>query len=158
VRAQLRGRGCRLLWIGERDLRARRMRVRTPTGDRWLPFLPDAYFAVQYPGGDVQACVVEIDMGSLTLRRFARKLQAFETALADGVFRRHFGRESFDVLILTHSRRRLETLRQVARRVVDAERKEAYLLATFDALDARAFATAQWRDVDGETCTGILIG
>src|SRR6266849_6266367 len=86
LRAQLRGRrGCRWLWIGERELRARRMRVRAPQGDYWLPFLPDGSFEVTYPSGDVQACLVEIDMGTLTLRRFARKVQAFE----DEVYRRH---------------------------------------------------------------------
>lgn len=156
VRAQLRGRGCRLLWIGERDLRTRRMRVRAPSGDRWLPFLPDAYFAVQYPGGNVQACVVEIDMGSLTLRRFARKLHAFEAALEDGVFRRHFGREAFDVVVLTHSPRRLETLRQVASRVVRAGRRDSYLMAPFGALEPSAFASASWQDLDGEAYKGVL--
>src|SRR5712691_4406366 len=87
LRAQLRGRrGCRWLWIGERDLRAKRMRVRAPQGGYWLPFLPDGYFEITYPNDDVQACLVEIDMGTLTLRRFARKVQAFETALDDEVF------------------------------------------------------------------------
>jgi hypothetical protein len=47
------------------------MRVRS--GDYWLPFLPDAYFEVTYPNGDVQCALVEVDTGTLTLRRFARK-------------------------------------------------------------------------------------
>ena len=68
---QLRGRrGCRWLWIGERELRAKRMRVRAHDTGYWLPFLPDAYFEVTYPNGDVQACLVEIDMGTLTMAYF----------------------------------------------------------------------------------------
>jgi hypothetical protein len=123
VRAQLRGRrGCTWLWIGEREPRAKRIRVRARQADHWLPFLPDGYFEVIYPSGDVQACLVEVDMGTLTLRRFARKVQAFETALDDEVFRRHFKREDFEVLVLTQSRRRAEALRHVARRVVPNER------------------------------------
>ena len=56
VRAQLRARrGCGWLWIGERELRAKRIRVRAPRADYWLPFLPDGYFEVIYPNGDVQA-------------------------------------------------------------------------------------------------------
>jgi hypothetical protein len=90
--------GCRWLWLGERELRAKKMRVRS--GQYWLPFLPDAYFEVAYPNGDVQCVIVEIDMGTLTLRRFARKMQAFETALDDDVFRRHFKRDDFEVLVL----------------------------------------------------------
>src|SRR6266851_8352687 len=117
VKVQLiRRGGCRWLWIGERELRAKRMRVRAPQADYWLPFLPDAYFEVIYPNGNVQCVAVEIDMGTLTLRRFARKVQAFEAALDDGVFRRHFKRDEFEVLVLTSSRRRLQALRQVAAR------------------------------------------
>jgi hypothetical protein len=156
VRAQLRSRsGCRWLWIGERELRARRMRVRH--GEYWLPFLPDGYFEVTYPNGDVQACLLEIDMGTLTLRRFARKVQAFETALEDEVFRRHFKRDDFEVLVLTQSRRRLEALRHVAGRVVPNERHGDYYLSTFaDALVPSTFATATWWDLDGEAVAGVL--
>jgi hypothetical protein len=116
LRAQLRGRrSCRWLWLGERELRAKRMRVRPPQGDYWLPFLPDAYFEVTYPDGDVQCTLVEVDMGTLTLRRFGRKALAFEAALDDGVFRKHFpNRDEFEVLVLTTSRRRLRALRQIA--------------------------------------------
>jgi hypothetical protein len=158
VRAQLRGRrGCRWLWIGERELRAKRMRVRARQADYWLPFLPDGYFEVTYPSGDVQACLVEIDMGTLTLRRFARKVQAFETALEDEVFRRHFKRYDFEVLILTQSRRRAEALRHVAGRVVPNERHSDYYLSTFDdALVPSAFATATWWDLDGKAVSGVL--
>jgi hypothetical protein len=158
LRAQLRGRrGCWWLWIGERELRAMRMRVRAPRADYWLPFLPDGYFEVRYPNGDVQACLVEIDMGTLTLRRFARKMQAFETALDDEVFRRHFKRDEFEVLILTQSRRRAEALRRVAGRVVPNERHGDYYLSTFDdALVPSTFATATWWDLGGETVYGVL--
>jgi protein involved in plasmid replication-relaxation len=64
-RALIRRGGCRWLWLGERELRAKRMRVRSPQGNYWLPFLPDAYFEVTYPNGDVQCVLVEIDMGTL---------------------------------------------------------------------------------------------
>src|SRR5713226_342986 len=158
LRAQLRKRrGCRWLWIGERELRAKRMRVRAPNADYWLPFLPDGYFEVTYPSGDVQACLVEIDMGTLTLRRFARKMQAFETAFEDEVFRRHFKRDDFEVLVLSQSRRRTEALRRVAGRVVPNERRGEYYLSTFaDVLAPAVFAAATWWDLDGETVIGVL--
>jgi hypothetical protein len=53
------------------------MRVRVSQAGCWLPFLPDAYFEVAYPNGTVQACIVEMTWAPLTLRRFARKVQAF---------------------------------------------------------------------------------
>jgi hypothetical protein len=155
LRAQLRGRrGCRWLWLGERELRAKRMRVRS--GEYWLPFLPDAYFEVTYPNGDVQCVLVEVDMGTLTLRRFARKVQAFESALDDDVFRRHFKRDEFEVLVLTSSRRRLEALRQVAARAVDGDRHDQWYFATFEALEPAAFDGAEWVDLDGRTVSGVL--
>jgi protein involved in plasmid replication-relaxation len=158
LRAQLRGRrGCRWLWIGERELRARRMRVRAPRAGYWLPFLPDGYFEVTYPNGEVQACLVEIDMGTLTLRRFTRKVQAFETALEDEVFRRHFKRDEFEVLVLSQSRRRLEALRQAAGRVVPNERHGDYYLSTFaDVLTPSAFSTATWWNLDRQSCAGVF--
>jgi Replication-relaxation len=160
VLAELRRRrGCRWLWLGERELRAKRMRVRSRQGDYWLPFLPDAYFEVMYPNGNVQCVLVEIDMGTLTLRRFARKVQAFEAALDDGVFRRHFpDRDEFEVLVLTTSKRRLEALRHVAARVVDGGRRDVYQFATFDVLSPTVFDSASWMDLDGQSYAGVLYG
>jgi hypothetical protein len=65
----------RWTWLGERELRARRMRVRNPERGFWLPFLPDAYFEVVHADGRVQCAIVEVDMGTLTLRRFAREVR-----------------------------------------------------------------------------------
>jgi hypothetical protein len=155
--AQLRERrGCRWLWLGEHELRAKRMRVRSPEGNYWLPFLPDAYFEVIYPDGDVQAVLVEIDMGTLTLRRFKRKVQAFEAAIYDGVFRQHFKRDDCEVLVLTSSRRRLQSLRQVAARAVGGGRYDLWTFATFEALDPDEFEDAEWIDLDGRTTYGVL--
>src|SRR5216683_4388785 len=140
LRAELRDRrGCRWLWLGERELRAKRMRVRAPQGDYWLPFLPDAYFEITYPTEDAQACLVEVDMGTLTLRRFGRKVQAFEAALNEGVFRRHFKRDEFEVLVLTSSRRRLEALRQISACVAPGGRRDLYYFASFEALSPPTF-------------------
>jgi hypothetical protein len=155
LRAQLRGRrGCRWLWLGERELRAKRMRVRS--GDYWLPFLPDAYFEVTYPNGDVQCALVEVDMGTLTARRFARKVQAFEIALDDDVFHRHFKRDDFEILVLTSSKRRLEALRHVAARMVPGGRRDLYWFATFEALSPATFVKTSWLDQDGQSYGGVL--
>jgi Replication-relaxation len=47
----------RWAWLGERELRARHMRVRDPDGKFWLPFLPEAYFEVTYADGRVQSAI-----------------------------------------------------------------------------------------------------
>ncbi len=88
-------------WWSERELRAKQLHVREPQRGYRLPFLPDAYLELTYAGGRVQCVVIEIDMGTLTLRRFGRKLQAFELAIDQEVFRRHFKRDEFEVWVLT---------------------------------------------------------
>lgn len=139
-----------LTWIPERDLRARRVRVRDPRTQGWLPVLADAYFRIDYATGAVQPCLVEIDMGTLTLARFRRKISAFEAYLAQGLFARHYGQEGFEVLVLTHSPQRLEHLWQAARDEVHPDRWEWYFLATFDILQRQRFGEEVWRDLGGE--------
>lgn len=115
-------------WIPERELRAMRARVKDPKGRLWLPFLPDGAFSIRYPNGHVQFSLVEIDMGTLTLSRFRRKVRGFEAYWAEGLFAKRFGHDIFDVLVLTHSGPRLRNLWQAARQEVDDERQQYYLV------------------------------
>ena len=148
----------RFRWLAERALRARRMRV-TPHGSRFpLPFLPDGYAELDYPDGAVQCCVVEVDNGTLPLRRFRRKLAGFEAFLDQGLFRRVSGRDDFDVCVLVRSRQRMRHLHRAARDVVDEDRWGSYLFATFEALDPRTFPDGWWpldREDEEDTC-GLL--
>ena len=153
----LRSRSVRAFrWTPERDLRARRLRVRDPDRpNRWLPFLPDGAFEVVYRDGRVQHVLVEIDMGTLTLERFRRKVCAFEEFLGRGLFERHFRREHFEVAVLTASRRRLEHVWRVVRNEVKQPRWDAYLFTTFEALDPAALQSNAWVSADNRL-TGLL--
>jgi hypothetical protein len=145
----------RFAWTPERELRARRVRVRDPQTRRWLPFLPDAYFEIEYLDGAVQCCLVEIDMGTQALRYVRRKLRAFELALAQGLFARHWHRPEFEVLILTPSLARLEHVWEAARQEVAEERWPWYALTTFAGLDPAAFGGEIWRTLEDER-VGLL--
>ncbi len=131
-------------WIAERELRARGERVRDERSRHWLPFLPDAAVELTYAEGDVQVCLVEIDMGTQPLRRFRRKARAFELFLESGQFARRWGRDTFEVVVLTSSRPRLEQLWRACREDVPERRWSMYSLATFDVL-----RPAQWREGSG---------
>jgi hypothetical protein len=131
-------------WEAERALRARRLRVPDPEGRFPLPFVPDGYAELVYPSGAVQCCVAEVDMGTLPLRRFRRKLRGLEAFLAQGRFERHFRRREFEVLVLAPSPARLRGLRLAARRVVPEARWPHYLFATFEALAAERFPDGWW--------------
>src|SRR6266545_910263 len=89
-------------WIAERDLRAMRVRVKDPKGRFWLPFLPDAMFYARYPDETDQCSILEVDMGTLTLSRFRRKVRGFEAYIDEGAFEQRFGHDNPDVLVLTH--------------------------------------------------------
>jgi hypothetical protein len=131
-------------WTPERALRAQRLKVK-PKGSRFpLPFLPDGYAEFDYPSGAVQCCVVEIDTGTLPLRRFKRKLRAFEAFQAQGLFEAWSGHAEFEVLVLTGSPNRMRHLHAAAREVLDERAWRAYSFATFDVLDPTTFPDGWW--------------
>jgi len=146
--------GCR--WVHERELKARRVRVRDPATDRLLPVLPDAYVELTYPDGTVQSCMLEVDMGTLTLERFGRKLRAFEEYLRQGLFAKQWQRSAFEVLVLTHSEERLRRLWEIGRREVPRPGWRWYSFATFDVLTLQQFTTDDaWLTLEGDA-TGLL--
>jgi hypothetical protein len=130
-------------WLPERELRARKIRIYDPRTGWWLPVLPDAAFEVVYPDGSVQACLLEVDLGTLTLKRFRRKVRAFELDLAQGLGA-VLPVSSFEVLMLTHSQGRLQQLWRAARDKVPPERWGAYSFGTFDLLEPSRFREADW--------------
>jgi hypothetical protein len=89
-------------------------------------------------------------MGSLSLARFGRKVRALEAWRASGACARALGPGSFEVVVLTHSARRLEHLGRVARDELEGARWDAYLFATFGALEAEDAAGGGWTTLDGE--------
>jgi|GEM_PF-1631310 hypothetical protein len=143
-------------WVPERELRARKIHVRDPLTERWLPVLPDGYAELEYPDSTVQCCMVEIDMGTVSLVDFGSKLRALELYLAQGLFTQTFGQSGFEVLVLTHSTERLNHLWQVGRRVVPAEAWPWYSFALFELLaSSEQFGSEGWKTLRGDT-TGLL--
>lgn len=145
----------RLAWVSERDLPARHLAARHPQTGRRLPVLPDGLFELVYANGVAHVGLLEVDMGTLTLARFRRKLAAFDLYLLDSQFRRDWGRDEFEVVVLTHSAGRSEHLRRAAREVVPDDRWGDYLFGTFDALVPGGFENADWLTLDDEE-VGLL--
>jgi hypothetical protein len=113
-----------------------------------VPVVPDAYAELAYPDGSVECVLVEVDMGTLSLRRFRAKVAAFERFRDEGRFARATGYEDFEVWVLAPSLRRLESLRRATRSVVGSDRRGAYLLATHAVLERGTLARATWGDLD----------
>jgi hypothetical protein len=138
--------GCR--WVPERLLRGRKVRIKDAVTGRWLPVVPDAYVELTYPDGAVQCCMVEIDRGTHTLDAFARKMRSFEGYWASGKFSRQWQRPAFEVLVLTHTKRRLDNLWQASRDVVPADAWSWYSFATFGSLTPDKFSGSVWRTLE----------
>lgn len=156
VRALIRSHPITLeVWIADRELRARRLRVKDHADDRWLPFLPDAYFEIHYASGRIQCCLLEVDRGTHALKALRRKFRAFELFLANGHFAKTWGRDDFEVLVVVPSVQRLQNIANIAREVVSTGRWDAYLFATQDILDRLRFADAEWQCLD-EEFVGLL--
>ncbi|MPZ14967.1 MAG: hypothetical protein GEU73_11190 [Chloroflexi bacterium] len=67
--------------------------------------------------------------------------------MSAGLFEERIGHDVFDVIVLTHSESRLKNLRQAAIQEMDEDRRQYYLYATFDALDAKKFGEDVWLDL-----------
>jgi hypothetical protein len=142
--------GAAMRWTSERTLRARGDHVRNPETRRSLPFLPDGYVELDRPGRPTGCFLVEVDRGTLTLERFARKVLAFELFLAQGCFTRRYGQASFDVLVLGEGEERLDNLASVAASVVSDDRYGAYRFTRLAALVPRRTESAIWRNLHGD--------
>ena len=117
--------------------------MRDPQSQSRLPVLPDAVFDVAYPDGAVQYCLLDVDMGTLTLDRFRRKVRTFALYL-ERIRAAAQWPSDFGVLVLTHSEPRLRHLWRAARAEVPEERWSACSFATFDLLDPPRFGGARW--------------
>ena len=107
-------------WTGEAELRRQDTRVYEYPSDRWLPLRPDGYFELSWPD-DTRACFfVEVDMGTETNGRFVRKVHAYERYHREG-FERDYGLPTFEVLVVTSGRKRLENLRRAVRRSTEVK-------------------------------------
>lgn len=161
VTADMRSSSCLIRswsWWSERELRARADRVWDVTNGCWLPFLPDAIVVFVYPDGEHQVCLIEIDMGSQTLRRFRRKVRAFELLLGVGHFQERWGSPTFEVIVLTTTAARLDNLWRVCREEVPPDRRHLYSLATFDILEpSRWLEGGEFRTLENES-VGLYYG
>ncbi|MBI5708228.1 MAG: replication-relaxation family protein [Armatimonadetes bacterium] len=84
-------------------------------GSAWIKCVvkPDAY--VHWAtAGETRAFMIEFDLGHVSQRAFQRKAQAYRRYHADGAFTEAYAHESFDVLTVTTSERRLGNLSMVA--------------------------------------------
>jgi hypothetical protein len=144
-------------WIPERVLRGKKIVLRDPDNNYRLPVLPDAYFELTYnAGATVQACFLEVDMGTLTRERFRRKVRAFQLYESSGLFEEHWGHGSITVLVIVPSKARRDELVAVAQETLHDTWWPWYAFLTVDMLDPERFGRTWWLRLDGKPCRLLL--
>jgi hypothetical protein len=146
-----------LEWRSESDLKADydRVRVRDGSGkEKQVAVLPDSYFAIGV-GQRKYPFVLELDRGTMTLKRFQQKIQAYLAYHQTGGYERRFGSKSIRVLTVTLSERRLANLKHVSE---EAGASRWFWFARLSELTPQSiFSLSVWQ-VAGEEQPQPLIG
>jgi len=83
-----------------------------------LRLIPDGYVELTTPAGIVGA-FLEIDLGTESLTVWKEKARQYLQLAVSGEFKRRFGEERFRVLVVAHSERRLQSIRQTVATITD---------------------------------------
>lgn len=101
------------------------------------PVLPDGYFCLNTPKGKSRF-FLELDRGTEVLSKVIPQLQVYETYTASGQYQDRFQAKSLRILIVTTTTKRLDNLKEVARKV-GGDRK--YWFTTFDQIKPDSILT-----------------
>jgi hypothetical protein len=129
-------------WLDEREIKSLRERVPAPGKQRrCLPVTPDAFFEVDL--GDRRAgFFLEMDMGTMTNKRFKDKVRAYIIYKTQGYYQKKFGIASLRVLTVTTSHRRLRNLKRATERVSG---QSLFWFTTFKALSGERITHQVWQ-------------
>jgi hypothetical protein len=80
--------------------------------------IPDAYLELSAPEG-VRASFLEVDLGTEALSIWRQKTEQYLALAHSGAFEARLGHPQFRVLVVTHSARRTESVRDAVRKLTD---------------------------------------
>lgn len=106
----------------------------------WLPVRPDGYLTYRTPDRRLDA-FVEADLGTVTNKSWALRVQAYIAYRFSGRFQSRHGVPSFRVLTVTTTKRRLDNLLATTRR---AGGRGLFWFTTFDLLTAQLPLAPIW--------------
>jgi DNA-binding HxlR family transcriptional regulator len=128
-------------WLDEREIKA--LGERVPVAEKrrgYLPVAPDAFF--EYDFGDRQAgFFAEVDMGTMSNKRFKDKVRAYILYKTEGYYEEKFGISSLRVLTVAPSYRRLKNLKRTTEQ---AQGRSLFWFTTFAALSAEEILQPRW--------------
>lgn len=86
------------LWLTENELKADYDRVRIPGRKASISLLPDSFFTLTVPGKGMTRFFLELDRGSMELKRFREKVEAYVAYYKSGMYAQRYGAQGFRVL------------------------------------------------------------
>ncbi len=99
-----------LFW--QRESKEINDRVPDPSGKRkYLTVSPDAFFGIKRPEGK-SYFFIEVDMGTMSVQRYKRKIIAYRQYWKNEKYREAYGFRSFRVITVTNSNKRLKNLQE----------------------------------------------
>jgi len=116
-----------------------------------IPLMPDAYFEIGISGG-VRASFLEVDLGNESQRIWRAKVNRYLHLAISGEFSRTFQQQQFRVLVIAHSHRRLEQIRQTASKVTD----KIFWFATFNDIQRDGLWSQIWLRPIGDQRHSLL--
>lgn len=148
-------------WLDEANLKSRSMKEKVPyryRGARKVFHYPDGYFCVQSAINKEQIAhfFLEVDMGTMTNKRWQDKVRAYLHFRHIGLAQKHFGTNNFRVLTVTTTARRLQNLKKATERV---QGDDHFWFTTGDQLDIwkpRTILTKCWNVATAEQKHGLL--
>jgi hypothetical protein len=116
-----------------------------------IQLMPDAYFELAI-AGSVRASFLEVDLGNEPQRIWRSKVQRYLHLAISGEFSRIFQQQQFRVLVIAHSDRRLEQIRQTASKVTD----KIFWFATFNNIQRDGLWSPIWLRPNGDQRHSLL--
>jgi hypothetical protein len=113
--------------------------------------IPDGYLEVLTPQKTL-AAFIEVDLGHESLSVWKAKIQNYLRYAVSGNFETRFGLPRFRVLVITHSERRMQSLRAATSSLTD----KVFWFSTFHSITNDGFWSNVWLRTSDEPAQGLL--
>ncbi|HET9285295.1 MAG TPA: replication-relaxation family protein [Candidatus Angelobacter sp.] len=104
-----------------------------------IRLVPDGYFQLETPSGTI-AAFIEIDLGNESLTIWKEKVSKYLELALSGEYERKFRQSRFRVLVITHSERRMQSIRTVIAEATD----KIFWLASLESIASGGFFSPVW--------------
>ncbi|MCA9904045.1 MAG: replication-relaxation family protein [Anaerolineae bacterium] len=145
-------------WLTENELKADYDRVYVKGERRSVALVPDSFFSIYVPEKGTTHCFLELDRGTMTLKRFRDKVAAYVSYYKNGGFKQRFGAQGFRVLTVVDGvgRGRTDSLVQMTAAMAGIGRR--FWFAHLDDIQAKSVLSQPiWRVAGGEEHVPLVV-